>query len=79
MTIRYLSLKKGLDGHSLAATYYFKDRVEKILGRPITDNKEASKLLKGLTASSKEAKEIRQDGKPVTFGLSYGAYPQKGS
>ena len=69
--------EEGLDGHSLAATYYFKDRVEKILGRPITDNKEASKLLKGLTASSKEAKEIRQDGKPVTFGLSYGAYPQK--
>ena len=69
--------KEGLDGHSLAATYYFKDRVEKVIGKPILDNKGASRLLKGLVGQNKEAKEIRQDGKPVTFGLSYGAYPQK--
>jgi len=72
--------EEGLDGHSLAATYYFRDRIEKLVGPVIVgmDNKEISKELKKLIAEgNKNIKEIRQDGKPVTFGLSYGAYPQK--
>jgi len=69
---------QGVDGHSLGATYYFKDKVEQILGHQITDHKEAAKQLKQLVDSgNKEAKAIRQAGKPVTFGLSYGAYPKK--
>lgn len=68
---------EGLDGHSLAATYYFPDKVEKSIGK-YTDNKEASKKLKDLVdQKDKVAKKIRQDGKPVTFGISYGAYPPK--
>ena len=68
---------EGLDGHSLAATYYFPNRVEKVIGK-FTDNKEASKKLKVLVDKKDSiAKEIRQNSKPVTFGISYGAYPPK--
>jgi len=69
---------EGIDGHSLGATYYFKSKVEQILKHPITNHKKAAKELKQLVDSGdKEAKGIRQAGKPVTFGLSYGAYPKK--
>ena len=68
---------QGLDGHSLGATYYFPDRVKELVGE-YTDHKEASKLLKALVDKrDKAAKSVRQDGKPVTFGISYGAFPPK--
>ena len=68
---------EGLDGHSLAATYYFKEKVEKLIG-PYSDHKEAAKKLKALVDSGdKDAKTIRQAGKPVSFGLSYGSFPKK--
>jgi DNA polymerase I-like protein with 3'-5' exonuclease and polymerase domains len=68
---------EGLDGHSLAATYYFKVGVTKLIGE-YTDHKDASRQLKALVdAGDKKAKQIRQEGKPITFGLSYGSYPPK--
>jgi DNA polymerase-1 len=70
--------KEGLDGHSLAATYYFKEEVENLLGYTYADHKHTSKTLKRkVDEKDQKAKSLRQDGKPVTFGLSYGAYPQK--
>jgi DNA polymerase I-like protein with 3'-5' exonuclease and polymerase domains len=70
--------KEGLDGHSLASTYYFKEEVEDLLGHKIVDHKLVSRALKRkVDEKDKKAKSLRQDGKPVTFGLSYGAYPQK--
>lgn len=72
---------EGLDGHSLSATYYYPSRVKEIIGE-YTDNKEASRLLK-LVVDEKEhplnpiAKAVRQDSKPISFGLAYGAYPPK--
>lgn len=69
---------EGIDGHSLGATYYFKSEVEALLAHTITDHKQAAKELKQLVDNgNKLAKSIRQKGKPVTFGLSYGAYPKK--
>jgi DNA polymerase-1 len=60
----------NLDGHSLSATYYFKERVKELIGE-FTNNAEASKLLKALVDSGdKNAKEVRQDSKPVSFGLN---------
>jgi len=60
----------GLDGHSLSATYYYPDRVAELVG-PYTDNAEASKLLKALVDSGdKKAKAVRQDSKPISFGLA---------
>ena len=68
---------KGLDGHSMSATYYFKDRVEEVIGK-FTDNQEASILLKAeVSKKNLIAKQIRTDSKPVSFGLAYGAYPPK--
>jgi len=68
---------EDLDGHSLSATYYYPDRVAAIIG-PFTDNKLASIELKKLVdEGNKEAKQIRQDAKPISFGLAYGAYPKK--
>ena len=68
---------ENLDGHSLAATYYFKERLQALIGE-YSDNKEASKLLKALVDSDDPiAAAVRQDGKPVSFGLAYGAFPPK--
>jgi hypothetical protein len=66
-----------IDGHSLGATYYFKEEVIKLVG-DYTDHKKAARKLKALVdEGNKEASSIRQKGKPITFGLSYGAYPAK--
>ncbi len=68
---------KGLDGHCLNAYGYFKDEVEKymeITGDIDTDVNKFYSLVEG---GHKELKGIRQKGKPVTFGLAYGAYPPK--
>ena len=68
---------ESLDGHSLSATYYYPERVKTLIGN-FTDNKEASKLLKELVdAGNKDAIAVRQDAKPISFGLAYGAYPEK--
>lgn len=65
---------EGLDGHSLAATYYYPLQMEKFIGK-YTNNKEASKLFKKLTKTDPAAKALRQDGKGNTFKLAYGGYP----
>jgi len=68
---------ENLDGHSLSATYYYPDRVAAIIG-PFTNNKEASiRLKEEVDNLNKEAKAVRQDSKPVSFGLAYGAFPPK--
>lgn len=68
---------ENLDGHSLSATYYYPERVAAIIG-PFTNNKEASKLLKKLVDEKHpEAIQVRQDAKPISFGLAYGAFPKK--
>lgn len=66
-----------LDGHSLSATYYYPDRVKAIIG-DYTDNKQASIALKALVdAGDPAAEKVRQDAKPVSFGLAYGSHPPK--
>lgn len=61
---------ENLDGHSLSATYYYPKRVVNLIGE-FTDNKKASVLLKQLVdEGNKEAKSVRQDSKPVSFGLN---------
>lgn len=67
----------GLDGHCLNAYGYFKDEIAKYMHLThdiVTDVKEFYRLVE---EGHKELKAIRQKGKPVTFGLSYGAYPPK--
>lgn len=68
---------EGLDGHSLSATYYYPERVKALIGN-YTDHKQASRDLKKLVDEKvSEAKEVRQDSKPISFGLAYGSYPPK--
>lgn len=68
---------EGLDGHSLAACYYFKEEIEVLIG-PYTDYKDAARKLKVLVdEGNSEAKSIRQKSKPISFGLAYGAHPPK--
>lgn len=68
---------EGVDGHSLGACAYFPDAVSKhmqLTGDSIADAKEFKRLV---DEGNKPLKELRQNGKPVTFGLSYGAFPPK--
>ena len=68
---------ENLDGHSLAAVYYFGQRVFDLVG-DISNPKEASKKLAGLVdAKNGTAKQIRTDAKPANFSLAYGAFPPK--
>ena len=72
---------EGLDGHSLSATYYYPGRVKEIIGE-YSDNKAASRLLKEVVDDKGHklhplAAAVRQDSKPISFGLAYGAYPPK--
>ena len=69
--------KEKLDGHSLATTYYYKERLSTLIGI-YTDHKAASKELYELVeAENAEAGKLRSDSKPISFGLAYGAFPPK--
>lgn len=61
---------EGVDGHSLAACAYFPDAVSKemaLTGDSVADAKEFKRLM---DEGNKTLKALRQDSKPVTFGLS---------
>lgn len=62
---------EGLDGHSLAAVYYYPDRVEAVIG-PYTNAKEASRLLKAAADDKTHPNHtaavcVRQDSKPISL------------
>jgi len=65
-----------LDAHLFHATIYFRDQFTAILGdlphRELTIAAKAA-----MDDGNKEIKTLRQTSKGVTFGASYGAFPQK--
>jgi len=61
----------GIDGHSLNAYAYFRDRLEE---RGIFIDIDSADSINRI---KKEAPDLRQEGKSVTFGLNYGASPKK--
>ena len=68
---------KGVDGHSLGACAYFPDEVSTqmpLTGDTISD---AIKFKVLVDEGNIVLKDLRQDGKKITFGLSYGAFPPK--
>lgn len=68
---------QNLDGHCLNAYGYFPNEVAQhmpITGDIVTDVKLFFELQEN---GNKALKDIRQRGKPATFGLSYGAFPPK--
>lgn len=70
---------KNLDGHCLNSYFYYKEEIEELL--PRKEGEELYDYIKRykdeVENGNKALKEIRQKGKPCTFGLSYGAYPPK--
>jgi DNA polymerase-1 len=61
----------GIDGHSLNAYAYFKDKLEE---RGIIIDIDSAKSINRIKT---EAPDLRQLGKSVTFGLNYGSSPKK--
>jgi len=65
-----------LDAHLFHATIYFRDKFTAILGDlPHRELTIAAK--EAMDNGNKEIKALRQSSKGVTFGASYGAFPQK--
>lgn len=65
------------DMHMLHASYYFREEVEAITGKPFIDTYETNQELDALRKVNKDLNKLRSAGKRVTFGISYGAYPPK--
>lgn len=68
---------KNLDGHCLNALGYFKEEVAEHMELTNDLDTDVTSFFNLQENGNKELKAIRQKGKPVTFGLSYGAYPPK--
>lgn len=68
---------ENLDGHCLNAYGYFKDRVAEHMELSNDTTVDVKEFFRLVEEGHKELKGIRQEGKPATFGLSYGAYPPK--
>jgi hypothetical protein len=68
---------KNLDSHCYNSLGYFPDRVAAEMS--LTRNKIANTLeyKRLIDEGNKILKTVRQDGKSVTFGISYGAFPPK--
>lgn len=66
-----------LDGHCVNSLYYFREEIAEhieLTGDLTTDSRRYAELVDN---KHSELKAIRQKGKPVSFGLQYGAYPPK--
>lgn len=68
---------KNLDGHSLNALGYFRDRVAEILELTGDTPTDATNFKNLVDSGNNTAEDIRQESKGPTFGLAYGAYPPK--
>ena len=67
---------QGLDGHCMNSLYYFRDEIANQM--PLTGNTtEDVRTYNTLRKTNKALDAIRQRGKPISFGLQYGAYPPK--
>lgn len=68
---------KGVDGHSLAALYYWPQAAQEVL-QDITDTTEAALRFKAvMDGGNVILKDLRNRGKRISFGLAYGAFPKK--
>jgi DNA polymerase-1 len=66
---------EGLDGHSLNACGYYKDKLVPLLGVNTDNVKYVKAFMEKVDEGDKVFKGIRQDSKPPTFKLAYGGYP----
>lgn len=68
---------KNLDGHSLNAIGYFKDKISEIMEFTGDMSIDAVNFKKLVDIGNKLAETLRQLSKGPTFGLAYGAFPPK--
>lgn len=68
---------KNLDGHSLNALGYFKDKIQKFMDLTGDTPTDANNFKHLVDEGNPEAKQLRQESKGPTFGLAYGAFPPK--
>ncbi len=68
---------KGLDGHSLNAIGYFKDKIKDIMEFTGDMSIDAKNFKALVDIGNKLADNLRQISKGPTFGLAYGAFPPK--
>jgi DNA polymerase I-like protein with 3'-5' exonuclease and polymerase domains len=68
---------KNLDGHSLNAIGYFKDKIKDIMVFTGNMSIDAVNFKKLVDIGNKLAEDLRQESKGPTFGLAYGAFPPK--
>lgn len=69
-------LGSGYDSHCFHTLYYWRDQVEKYLGKS-DDSLEFNKLFKAKTKEIPELDKLRSNSKSVSFGLGYGCMPAK--
>lgn len=68
---------KNLDGHSLNAIGYFKEKIKDIMVLTGDMAVDAVNFKKLVDVGNKLAESLRQESKGPTFGLAYGAFPPK--
>lgn len=68
---------QDLDGHSMGAVSYFPEKISAEMALTGDLSTDAKKFKELVDAGNKTLKALRQDGKAVTFGLSYGCFPPK--
>lgn len=68
---------QNLDGHSLGAVSYFPTQIAKEMTLTGDIPTDATTFKRLVDEGNKTLKALRQDGKAVTFGLSYGCFPPK--
>ena len=67
----------GLDLHCLNAASFFKEDVEKVLGRPVEQTLEFNQYFNEYRKSNKDADKLRSAAKSPNYLLEYGGYPKK--
>ena len=67
----------GLDLHCLNAASFFKEDVERVLGRPVEQTLEFNQYFNEYRKSNKDADKLRSAAKSPNYLLEYGGYPKK--
>ena len=71
-----IKIMSGMDSHCFHTLYYWREEVEKYLGKS-DDSSEYNKKFKNATKTIPELNALRSKSKPVSFGLAYGCAAPK--
>ena len=63
------------DMHTVHSTIFFKEQWEELTGQPFENTIQYNNMCYKLTETDKQAKQLRNDSKSITFKLAYGGFP----